>query len=96
MAAKTVGFAISPEDRAELDRLVDRFGGGNRSEFLRAAMKVMTVQDRAERLRLIQERAVTAAGQRYTPEEVNSFVRKVLKTPSEEVTPGAREEGQHE
>jgi Arc/MetJ-type ribon-helix-helix transcriptional regulator len=96
MAAKTVGFAISSEDRAELDRLVDRFGGGNRSEFLRAAMKLMTVQDRALRLRSIQERATDAAGRHYTPDEVNSIVRKVLESSSADARHDARDEPQHE
>jgi ribosomal protein L16/L10AE len=41
MRAKTVGFAISEKDRELLDRLTDHFGNGNRSEFLRLAMKRM-------------------------------------------------------
>jgi Arc/MetJ-type ribon-helix-helix transcriptional regulator len=84
MAATTVGFAISAEDRALLDHLVERFGGGNRSEFLRAAMKVMAVQDRAERLRSIQARAHRASGKHYTPDEINALVRKVLKSAAQE------------
>jgi Arc/MetJ-type ribon-helix-helix transcriptional regulator len=39
MAAKTVGFAIADEDRAQLDALVEHYGHGNRSEFLRVAIK---------------------------------------------------------
>lgn len=41
MAAKTVGFAIADEDRKVLDELVDYYGGGNRSEFLRVVIKKM-------------------------------------------------------
>jgi len=41
MAAQTVGFAVADDDRPMLDRLVERYGHGNRSEFLRVAMKVM-------------------------------------------------------
>lgn len=41
MRAKTIGFAISDKDRELLDRLTDHFGNGNRSEFLRLAMKRM-------------------------------------------------------
>jgi hypothetical protein len=41
MAAKTVGFAIADEDRKALDELVDYYGGGNRSEFLRVVIKKM-------------------------------------------------------
>jgi hypothetical protein len=41
MTAKTVGFAIADEDRKALDELVEYYGGGNRSEFLRVAIKKM-------------------------------------------------------
>jgi hypothetical protein len=69
MASQTIGFAISDEDRERLDRLVDHFGGGNRSAYLRATLKVMESLRRAERLREMQaanhrrlaERGVEAA-----------------------------------
>jgi hypothetical protein len=69
MASQTIGFAISDEDRERLDRLVDYFGGGNRSAYLRATLKVMESLRRAERLREMQaanhrrlaERGVIAA-----------------------------------
>lgn len=54
MASQTIGFAISDEDRERLDRLVDHFGGGNRSAYLRATFKVMESLRRAERLREMQ------------------------------------------
>jgi Arc/MetJ-type ribon-helix-helix transcriptional regulator len=54
MATKTIGFAIADEDRERLDRLVERFGGGNRSAYLRATFKVMESLERAERLRGLQ------------------------------------------
>lgn len=54
MATKTIGFAVADEDRERLDRLVERFGGGNRSAYLRATLKVMESLDRAERLRALQ------------------------------------------
>lgn len=41
MVAKTVGFAIADEDRKALDELVEYYGGGNRSEFLRVVIKKM-------------------------------------------------------
>ena len=41
MRAKTIGFAIADSDRELLERLVDHYGQGNRSEFLRVAMKRM-------------------------------------------------------
>jgi Arc/MetJ-type ribon-helix-helix transcriptional regulator len=54
MASQTIGFAISDEDRTRLDRLVEHFGGGNRSAYLRATLKVMESLRRAERLRELQ------------------------------------------
>jgi hypothetical protein len=54
MASQTVGFAVSDDDRARLDRLVEHFGGGNRSAYLRATLKVMESLRRAERLRELQ------------------------------------------
>ena len=79
VVARTVGFAVAEEDRALLERLVDRFGHGNRSEFLRAAMRVMAAEERAERLREIQSRIQAKIGHPYTPEEATELVRRVLK-----------------
>jgi len=50
----TVGFAVSDEDRAELDELVDYFAAGNRSAYLRATLKVMRSVQLAEQLRAMQ------------------------------------------
>lgn len=49
MRAKTVGFAIADSDRELLDRLVNHFGAGNRSEFLRVAMRRLEHERLAER-----------------------------------------------
>ena len=49
MRAKTVGFAISDSDRELLERLVDHYGAGNRSEFLRVAMKRLEHERLAQR-----------------------------------------------
>lgn len=56
MATTTIGFAVADEDRDRLDRLVQHFGAGNRSAFLRAALPVMEAIARAERLRELQAR----------------------------------------
>lgn len=79
MAAETVGFAVQEEDRPELDRLVDHFGGGNRSKFLREAIKVMAIQERAERLRRFQARAHEQTGRVWSADEVNALTRRVVK-----------------
>jgi Arc/MetJ-type ribon-helix-helix transcriptional regulator len=49
MRAKTVGFAISGSDRELLERLVEHYGAGNRSEFLRVAMKRLEHERLAQR-----------------------------------------------
>jgi Arc/MetJ-type ribon-helix-helix transcriptional regulator len=68
MTTSTIGFAVADEDRERLERLVQHFGGGNRSAFLRAALPVMESLARAERLRELQARnaeRTAAAGQDY-------------------------------
>jgi hypothetical protein len=51
MGTSTIGFSITDEDRARLDRLAERLSGGNRSAFLRASLSVMESIERANRLR---------------------------------------------
>ena len=51
MGTTTIGFSITDEDRARLDRLAERLSGGNRSAFLRATLSVMESIERANRLR---------------------------------------------
>lgn len=63
MSAQTIGFAVQPEDRAVLDELVEYFGNGNRSAYLRATLKVMKSIMIADQLREAQ-----AYGQRRTAE----------------------------
>lgn len=50
MATKTIGFAVAEEDLSRLERLVTKFGDGDRSAFLREAMHQMDVVERAGRL----------------------------------------------
>ena len=80
MATKTIGFAVAEEDEARLDRLTKRFGNGNRSAFLREAMRQMEVIDRAQRLEALQgygaERSAAAG---LSPDEALEVVRRVLK-----------------
>jgi len=81
MATKTIGFAVAEEDEARLERLTQKFGHGNRSAFLREAMRQMEVVERAERLAALQaygaERAVAAG---LGAEEALEVVRRVLKS----------------
>lgn len=80
MATKTVGFAIDEADVPRLDRLTRRFGHGNRSAFLREAMRQMEVVERAQRLAALQaygaERSA-AAGLGH--DKAVRLVRRVLK-----------------
>ncbi|MCL2423937.1 MAG: hypothetical protein FWD11_08630 [Micrococcales bacterium] len=78
MAAETVRFVVRQEDRAELDRLVEHFGGGDRSQFLREAIKVMATQERAERLRRLQAQAHQDTGRVWTADEANVLTREVV------------------
>jgi len=80
MSTSTVGFAVADEDRERLDRLVEYFGGGNRSAYLRATLTVMESLARAERLRELQARnaeRAAAAGQDY--ESLLAEVRRAYK-----------------
>jgi Arc/MetJ-type ribon-helix-helix transcriptional regulator len=80
MTTKTVGFAVDEADAARLERLTQKFGRGNRSAFLREAMRQMEVVERAERLMALQaygaERSAAAG---LGPGDAVEVVRRVLK-----------------
>src|SRR5690348_15044211 len=78
MATRTIGFAVTSEDQPKLDGLVERIAGGNRSEFLRMAIRTMAVKDRADRLRSVQDRTRAALRRPYSSEEIASLTRRVL------------------
>jgi hypothetical protein len=80
MATSTVGFAVADEDQERLARLVEHFGHGNRSAYLRATLPVMESLARAERLRELQARnaeRAAAAGQDY--ESLLAEIRQAYK-----------------
>jgi hypothetical protein len=80
MSTSTVGFAVADEDRERLDRLVEYFGGGNRSAYLRATLTVMESLARAERLRELQARnAERAAAAGQSSESLLAEVRQAYK-----------------
>jgi hypothetical protein len=82
VTAQTLGFAIQPEDRAVLDELVEYFGAGNRSAYLRATLKVMKSIMIADQLREAQ-----AYGQQRTaelgiePADVPARIQEFVKGP---------------
>ena len=80
MSSSTVGFAVADEDRPRLERLAARYGGGNRSAFLRAALDHMETVERAEQLAELQaygtERSAAAG---LTHQQAVAVVRRALK-----------------
>jgi Arc/MetJ-type ribon-helix-helix transcriptional regulator len=79
MAAKTVGFAIADEDRAQLDTLVEHYGHGNRSEFLRVAIKHLRHDMWAEKMQRIQSDVRADLDGRVVPaEEITQLVRRAI------------------
>lgn len=80
MSVKTIGFAVSDEDRALLDELVGYFGAGNRSAYLRATLKVMASVKLAEELRGLQAYGqAKLAEQELAVEDVPMVTRRILK-----------------
>jgi hypothetical protein len=80
MSSSTVGFAVADEDQERLARLVEHFGGGNRSAYLRATLPVMESLARAERLRELQARnAERAAAAGHDYESLLAEIRQAYK-----------------
>lgn len=77
MAAKTVGIAVADELRPALDEVVEYFGHGNRSEFLRLAVREYQGRLRLERMHLFRDRARDERrGRQYSTDEVLELVRQ--------------------
>ena len=83
--AKTVGFAIPEEMLPDLELVINEFAGGNRSEFLRVAVRHFRSRMMAERMADLRAQAkAERGGKTYTVAEVNALVRKVKgKSPTE-------------
>lgn len=86
MPAETIGFAVQEEDKPELERLVDLYGNGNRSEFLREAIRTMAARDRAERLDQLGESFAKTDLERWgrplTDDERTAITRLSYKGPA--------------
>lgn len=81
--AKTVGIAVADDLRPALDEVVDYFGHGNRSEFLRIAVREYQARLRVERLHSIRQRARTErGGRKYSATEVLEFIASDLTATS--------------
>jgi hypothetical protein len=80
MSTTTIGFAVSDEDRPLLEELVEYFGAGNRSAYLRATFKIMKSVKLAEEWRALQaEGQQHLAAQGLTVDNVAEVTRRVLK-----------------
>jgi hypothetical protein len=80
VSTTTVGFAVAEEDRDQLEELVQYFGNGNRSAYLRATMKVMQSVKLAEELRELQAYGQgRLAAQGLELDDVAAITRRVLK-----------------
>jgi hypothetical protein len=80
MATTTIGFAVADEDREALAELVEYFGNGNRSAYLRATLKVMKSVQLAERLRELQaygQSKLAASG--HSLDDIPDLVRRATK-----------------
>ena len=76
MRAKTVGIAVSDDLRSALDEVVEHFGGGNRSEFLRLAVRDYQARLRLERLHGIREEVRSErGGKELSLDEVMELIR---------------------
>lgn len=62
MTTEIVEFSLEPDDVVALDRLAEIYTDGNRDALLREAIRIMASQERAERLRLLQERIHAGIG----------------------------------
>ncbi len=81
MRAKTVGFAIADEDRELLEELVREYGRGNRSEFLRVAMRRMKHDLLAQRFRDLQKDAHDLVqGRILSDDEVVTLVKRISRS----------------
>lgn len=79
MTARSVAFAVAEEDVPVLDELVAYFGGGNRSEFLRQAMKRMRRELWADSMRDLQARTRTELGGKvFSREDVDALVKRTI------------------
>ena len=78
VGSRSVAFAVAEEDIPVLEALVEQFGGGNRSEFLRQAMKRMRHEAWAAKMRDLQAKVHAEIGQPLTRAEIDASISAVL------------------
>ena len=91
-AAVPVTLSLNPEDRERFERLVARYGGGNRSEFLRAAMDRMETAEMAAELRELRAYGARRRRELHGDAEVDiaAITRRALNPPTQRTATAAR------
>jgi Arc/MetJ-type ribon-helix-helix transcriptional regulator len=76
--AKTVGFALPEDMLDDLEAVVNEFADGNRSEFLRIAVRHYRAKMMADRMAALRAEAKAQRGGRtYTADEVRVMVAEL-------------------
>lgn len=90
--AVPVTLSLNPEDRERFERLVDRFGNGNRSEFLRAAMDRMETAEIAAELRELRAYGLQRRRELHGEAEVDvaERTRRILNPSRQRTVTAAR------
>lgn len=84
--AKTVGLSLPEEMLPDLELVINEFADGNRSEFLRIAVRHFRSRMMAKRMsELRAQLRAERGGRSYTDDEIMALVRRVKgKSPAEE------------
>lgn|GEM_PF-6720081 len=64
MTSPTLGFSLTPSDRERIERLAERYAGGNRSLWLRQALELYEQRAVLETLADLQDRGDRLAAER--------------------------------
>ena len=90
--AVPVTLSLNPEDRDRFERLVAHYGGGNRSEFLRAAMDRMETAEIAAELRELRAYGLRRRRELHGTVEIDvaERTRRVLNRPKPATGTAAR------
>jgi len=91
-SAVPITLSLNPDDRERFERLVARYGGGNRSEFLRAAMDRMETAEIAAELRELRAYGLQRRRELHGEMEIDvaGITRRVLNPPRKRTATTAR------
>lgn len=70
MASPTLGFSLTPSDRERIERLAERYAGGNRSLWLRQALELYEQRAVLDTLADLQERGDRLGAERRLDREL--------------------------